>query len=380
VSVYLDWAASAPVRPEVAAAYAEALAVVGNPSSVHAHGRAARAMLEDARERLAAALDAEPVEITFTSGGTESVNTAIKGLWWASGADGGRGAIVSTPAEHHATLDALEWLAAQGAEVRLVDVDADARIDLAALESALSAGPVALVTALWANNELGTIEHVDEVARIAADAGVPVHWDAVAAFGHTPVSFRGSGAAALSISGHKFGAPIGTGALAVRRGATPVPLIHGGAQQPARSGTIDVPGAVALALAAELAIADLEGESARLAALQERLEAGIRAAVPDARVSGAGERLPGHVHVVIPGLLGETLLFLLDQEGYSVSVGSACRAGVAEPSHVLLATGASEADARATLRLTLGRTTTQADVGGFLAVLPSAVERARAAR
>jgi len=379
VSVYLDYAASAPVRAEVAAAYAEALATVGNPASVHAAGRAARAKLEDARERLAAVLDAEPVEITFTSGGTESVNVAVKGMWWASGAEGQRGAIVSTPAEHHATLDALEWLAAEGADVRLVDVDADARIALGALESALADGRVALVTALWANNELGTVERVSDVARIAGAAEVPVHWDAVAAFGHVPVSFRDSGAAALSISGHKFGAPVGTGAIAIRRGVTPVALIHGGAQQLARSGTVDVPGAVALAAAAELAVADLAGEAVRLRALADRLEAGVRRVVPDARVSGGGERLPGHVHLVIPGLLGETLLFLLDQEGYSVSVGSACRAGVAEPSHVLLATGASEAEARATLRVTLGRDSTERDIDGLVAALPAAVERARAA-
>jgi len=381
VNVYLDHAASTPVRPEAAVAYAEALGAVGNPSSIHADGRAARALLEDARERLAAAAGAHPTEVVFTSGGTESVNTAIKGLYWSAGP--GRDRVITSPAEHHATLDAAEWLAAQGARVDLVPVDAVGRVRLDELGRVIEEGgtrSVAVLSLLWANNEIGTIEDVDAIADLAAELGVPLHWDAVAAFGHVPVSFRESGATAMSISGHKLGAPIGTGALFVRRGAEPAPLVHGGAQQPARSGTMDVAGAVALATAAELAVAELEAEERRLRELSGRLARGIARALPDAALTGdVVGRLPGHGHVTIPGLLGETLLFVLDQAGFSVSVGSACRAGVAEPSHVLLAIGLSEAQARSALRITLGRTTTEADVDAFLAVLPEAVARARAA-
>jgi len=389
MNAYLDHAASAPVRPEAAAAYAGALTTVGNPSSIHADGRAARAALEGARERLATAAGAHPTEVVFTAGGTESVNLAVKGLCWAAAASG-RDRIVTSPAEHHATLDAVEWLAGpegrggagrEGASMELVPVDALGRVRLDALGRALDGG-VALLSLLWANNEIGTVEDVAAVADLAARAGVPLHWDAVAAFGHVPVVFRDSGATAMSISGHKLGAPIGTGALLLRRGTEPVALTHGGGQQPARSGTMDVAGAVALAVAAELAVAELASEAARLGALGHRLAGGIRAAVPDAALTGdpdPARRLPGHVHATFPGLLGETLLFVLDQAGFSVSVGSACRAGVAEPSHVLLALGRTDAEARSALRITLGRTTTEADVESLLDALPAAVARARAA-
>jgi len=382
VNVYLDHAASAPVRRESAAAFADALAVVGNPSSTHADGRAAQAVVEDARERLAAALEAHPTEVVFTAGGTESVNLAIKGLWWR-GRNAGRDRAVSSPAEHPATLDALDWLRGQGAPVAFVAVDKDARVELDALVPQLEGRrDVAVCSLLWANNEVGTIEDADAIADLCAAVGVPLHWDAVAAVGKVPVSFRHSGATALSLSGHKLGAPMGTGALLVRRGHEPEALLHGGQQQPGRSGTVDVAGAVALAVAAELAVAELADEARRLGALGERLRAGLLVAVPDARLSGPAEpaaRIPGHVHATIPGVLGETLLFVLDQAGFSVSVGSACRAGVAAPSHVLRAMGLDEAAARSGLRITLGRTTTADDVDAFLAALPAAVATARAA-
>ena len=381
MNVYLDHAASSPVRPEVAAAYADALGRVGNPASVHADGRAARALLEDARERLAAAADAHPTEVVFTAGGTESVNLAVKGLTWNAGE--GRDRIVTSPAEHHATLDAAEWLAGRGTRVDLVPVDGAGRVRLDELARVIEDGGtrnVAVLSLLWANNEIGTIEDTGAIADLAAELGAPLHWDAVAAFGHVPMSFRRSGATAMSISGHKLGAPIGTGALLVRRGAEPAALSHGGGQQSARSGTVDVAGAVALALAAEAAVEELDAEGERLRGLATRLGEGIVRAVPDASLTGdAVDRLPGHLHATIPGLLGETLLFVLDQAGFSVSVGSACRAGVAEPSHVLLAIGLDEVTARSALRITLGRTSTPADVDAFLAALPAAVATARAA-
>ena len=384
MSVYLDHAASAPVRPEAAEAFTRALAEVGNPSSTHAHGRAARARLEDARERLAAAMDAHPTEVVFTSGGTESVNLAIKGLYWR-GLPAGRDRVVSSTAEHPATLDALDWLRGQGAGVDLVPVDGEARLDLAALDRVVEAGGtrrVAVLSLLWASNEVGTVERSDPIADLCAALGVPLHWDAIAAVGKTPISFRRSGATALSLSGHKLGAPIGSGALLVRRGHEPEALQHGGQQQPGRSGTVDVAGAAALAVAVELAVAEQADEATRLTALGERLRDGLLAAVPDARISGPEDpaaRLPGHVHATIPGVLGETLLFVLDRAGCSVSVGSACRAGVAEPSHVLLAMGRDTAEARSGLRLTLGRTSTTADVDAFLAAIAPAVAVARAA-
>jgi len=381
VSVYLDHAASAPVLPAAAAAHAEALGRVGNPSSIHADGRAARALLEEARERFAVVADAHPTEVVFTAGGTESVNTAVKGMLWS--AEPGRDRVIVSPAEHHATLDAVEWLAGRGARVDLVPVDGVGRVRVDELGRMIEAGgtrAVAVLSLLWANNEIGTVEDTDAVADLAAEVGAPLHWDAVAAFGRVPVSFRRSGATAMSISGHKLGAPIGTGALLVRRGAEPAALVHGGGQQPARSGTMDVAGAVALAVAAEAAVAELASEERRLRALSERIARGIAREVPDAALTGDPvRRLPGHVHATFPGLLGETLLFVLDQAGFSVSVGSACRAGVAEPSHVLLAIGLDEAAARSALRVTLGRSTTEAEVDAFLAALPAAVAAARAA-
>jgi len=381
VNVYLDHAASTPVLPEAASAYAEALGRAGNPSSTHADGRAARALLEEARERFAAVADAHPTEVVFTSGGTESVNIAVKGLLWAAG--DGRDRVLTSPAEHHATLDAVDWLAARGARVDLVPVDGVGRVVVPELARIIEAGgtrSVAVLSLLWANNEIGTIEDVDAVADLAAEVGAPLHWDAVAAFGHVPISFRRSGATALSLSGHKLGAPVGTGAILVRRGAVPEALVHGGGQQVVRSGTMDVAGAVALAVAAEAAAAAMESEDRRLRALSSRLARAIARDFPDAALTGdIVGRLPGHVHATFPGLLGETLLFVLDQAGYSVSVGSACRAGVAEPSHVLTAIGLDEAAARSALRVSLGRTTTEDDVDAFAAALPAAVAAARVA-
>lgn len=381
MGVYLDHAASTPARGEAIAAWARVQALTGNPSSTHGHGRAILAALEDARERLAAALGAHPTEVVFTAGGTESVNLAVQGLWRA-GRAAGRTAVVVGAAEHHATLDAAAALAAEGAEVVLAPVDAVARVRRDALEDVLAArrGRVAVLGLLWANNEVGTLERVAEVAELARRASVPVHWDAVAAFGRVPVDFAASGAAALSIAGHKIGAPAGTGALVVRRGTAIEAVLHGGGQQLARSGTVDAAGAAALAVAAELAVAELAEHAATLDALAARLTGGLAAAVPDAVFRGDPElRLPGTVHVTIPGVDGESLVLLLDRAGVSASMGSACRAGVAETSHVLLATGLDARTARGALRLTLGRGSTAAEVDAAVAAVAAAVPLARAA-
>ncbi|KQS07438.1 cysteine desulfurase [Curtobacterium sp. Leaf183] len=371
--VYLDHAATTPILPEALAAFTDAMTTVGNPSSIHSAGQRAKMLLEDGRARVAASLDAEPVEVVFTSGGTESINLAVKGLFWARQQDRPRPRIVVAAGEHHATVDTVDWLERHdGAVVDVVPLDAQGRIDLAGLEARLaSADDVALVTFLWANNEVGTIQPVTSVVALAHAACVPVHADAVAAYGQVPVSFRASGLDALSVSAHKIGGPVGIGALVLGRTATVEPLIHGGGQQrQVRSGTQDAPAAIAFGVAASMPHASVR-------ALRDRLVAGVLDAVPSAVLRGDPvDRLPGNAHFTFPGCEGDSLLFLLDAAGVAVSTGSACQAGVPEASHVLLAMGLTEDDARGALRITLGHTSTDADVDAFLAALPDAVARA----
>ncbi|MFC4139256.1 MULTISPECIES: cysteine desulfurase family protein [unclassified Microbacterium] len=379
---YLDHAATAPLRAEARDAWLEASAVVGNASSTHGAGQDARRLLEESRERAAAVLGCDPIEVVFTSGGTESINTALHGLW-ASRAEG-TDAIVLPDGEHHATMDTAAALAAAGAGVRAVPLDAVGRIPVSSFAEALPGA--ALATALAANNEVGTINDGAALSTAAADAGVPLHLDAVAAWGHVPLSFRelrgevaaGVGLVAMTVAGHKLGAPVGIGALVVARTARMTPLLHGGAQQRGlRAGTQDVAGAAAFAVALEMAEAERGAETARLIALRDRLISGIRVAVPQAELLGDPvERLPGNAHLLFPGAVGESLLFLLDMAGVAASTGSACQAGVAEPSHVVMALGRSEQDARGVLRFTLGRTSTDADVDAVLATIGDAYARA----
>lgn len=386
MSIYLDHAATTPLRTESREAWLSVSEVLGNPSSIHSGGQNARRVLEESRERLAVALDCDPIEIVFTSGGTESVNLALQGLW--SARRDSSHAVVLPDGEHHATLDTVGWLRERsGAHVRRVPLDSVGRIPVDGFRSALPAA--AFATALAANNEVGTINDARGLAAAAAEASVPLHLDAIAAFGHVPVSFRalrsarrsGAGLVALSVSAHKLGGPVGVGALVVARDATLHPVLHGGGQQRGlRSGTQDAAGAAAFAVAAELAVAELGTEAVRLAGLRERLVAGILSSVSGAQLLGDPiDRLPGNVHILFPAATGETLLFLLDRAGIAVSTGSACQAGVPEPSHVVLALGRTEVEARQVLRMTLGRTTTEADVDAVLTALPAAVERARAA-
>lgn len=392
---YLDHAATSPMRPAAAAAYAEALGVIGNPASLHAHGQAAARMLATARERIAQSLGCDPVELVLTSGGTESVNLAIKGLYWArSGDDPALRGIVSARAEHHATLDAISWLARrQGARPAWAEVDEHAVLRVEHAAQLLAGGGIALVSAMHANNETGAVQPVRSLAAFAREHGVPLHIDAVASFGSVPVSLREWGAAAVSVSAHKIGGPAGTGALAVARDAAPEALVHGGGQQRGlRSGTQDVAAAIAFAAAIDDAEREAEAERARIAALRDRLVAGVLAAgigatlrgpQPDALLDDAGAsvpaRLPGNAHMTFSGCQGDSLLFLLDMAGVSASTGSACQAGVAEPSHVLLAAGLDERSALGALRFTLGPGTSERDVDRVLAVLPDAVDRARRA-
>ncbi len=362
------------------------LARTGNPSSLHGAGRRARRAVEEAREMLAAAAGAHPSEVIFTSGGTEADNLAVKGLFWARrDEDPRRTRVLCSAVEHHAVLDTVEWLERhEGADVVWLPVDESGTVQLEVLQREIERDPgsIALVTIMWANNEVGTIQPVAEIVDLAKPHGIPVHSDAVQAFGSVPVDFRGSGLAAMSVSGHKLGGPVGVGALFLGRAVKLTPVQHGGGQErDVRSGTLDTPAIAAFAAAAEAVTGNLAGERERLSALRDRLIDGVRAAVPDAVLRGAvGEgRLPGNAHFTFPGCEGDSLLFLLDLAGVESSTGSACTAGVPRPSHVLLAMGLDEDTARGAQRFTLGHSSTDADVDSLLKALPEACSRARQA-
>jgi cysteine desulfurase len=384
-AVYLDHAATTPMHPAAIEAMTAALATVGNASSLHTTGRAARRRMEEARETLAELLGARPSEIIFTAGGTESDNLAVKGIYWARrDAEHKRRRIITTPVEHHAILDAVQWLVEhEGAEVTWLPVGADGSVATTALRAALEDhDDVALVTIMWANNEVGTIMPIAELAAIASEFDVPMHSDAIQAIGQLPVDFAASGLSAMSVAAHKFGGPTGVGALLLRRDTACVPLLHGGGQErDVRSGTPDVAGTVAMAAAAQVAVEGLDANRARISALRDKLIHGVLSSMDDVDLNGAdGDgRLPGNTHFTFRGCEGDALLMLLDAKGIECSTGSACTAGVAQPSHVLIAMGADAASARGSLRLSLGHTSTDADVDAALAVLPAAVERARQA-
>ena len=385
--VYLDHAATTPMLPEAIEAMTEELGVLGNPSSLHNAGRRARRVVEESREQIAAAYGARPSEVIFTSGGTEADNLAVKGLFWARRAeDPARRRVLTAAIEHHAVLDCVGWLCShEGAEVGRPELDGAGMIHPDALREAIEADPgaVTLVSIMWANNEVGTVQPVEDLAAVAREYRIPFHSDAVQAAGQLPVSLAGSGATALTVTAHKIGGPVGAGALLLARGTDLVPVMHGGGQErDVRSGTLDAPAIRAFAVAVEIATARRTDETKRLAGLRDDLVAQVLAAVPDAILNGAPPgpgRLPGNAHFSFPGCEGDALLMLLDAKGIACSTGSACTAGVAEPSHVLLAMGADEARARGSLRFSLGHSSTQADVDALGAVIGEAVERARRA-
>jgi cysteine desulfurase len=389
MTVYLDHAATTPILPEAAAAMTAQLGAVGNPNSLHASGRAARRVVEESRETVAGALGCRPGEVVFTSGGTESDNLALKGLFWSRHAeDPRRTRIISTTVEHHAVLDPLHWLAEEaGAEVVLAPVDSLGRIDLDAFRAAVEADPqsVALVSVMWANNEVGTVQPVGDVTAIAREHGIPVHTDAVQAVGQVPVDFAGSGVDAMTLTGHKIGGPYGVGALLLRREVQLTALLHGGGQErDVRSGTIDAPAIAGFATACEIAVKQQADLAVRLGELRDRLVTGVQDVVPDAVYNGdpdsdIAHRLPGNAHLTFPGCEGDSLLMLLDARGIECSTGSACDAGVPQPSHVLLAMGCDDEHARGSLRFTLGHTSTAADVDALVEAIGPVVERARAA-
>jgi cysteine desulfurase len=390
---YLDHAATTPMLPAAISAVADAMGELGNPSSLHAAGRGARRRVEECREQLAAALGARPSEIVLTAGGTEADNLAVKGIYWSRrAADPRRTRIIVSPIEHHAVVDTVEWLAAeQGADVTWLDVDRYGRVDPETLHRAIEADAesVALVSVMWANNEVGTLQPIAQLAAVAEEHGVPMHTDAVQAVGSVPVDFAACGLAALSMTGHKLGGPVGAGALVLRRDIDCTPVLHGGGQErDVRSGTLNVPAVVAFATAVRAAVTDLPRRAARVAALRDSLVEAVLRVVPDAVLNGdpgsssvadGPSRLPGNAHLTFPGCEGDSLLMLLDANGIECSTGSACTAGVAQPSHVLLAMGVDPTAARGSLRFSLGHTTTEADVAAVASVIGGVVERARSA-
>jgi cysteine desulfurase len=387
---YLDHASTTPMLPQAVDRMSELLGQVGNASSLHATGRRARRVVEESRETVAAALGARPNEVVFTGGGTESDNLAIKGLYWSRRHDDDRRRRVLVSAvEHHAALDSAIWLAEhEGAELVILPVDGAGRLAPDALRAAIEAAPdeVALVSVMWANNEVGTIEPIDELAAVAAEYDAPLHTDAVQAVGALPVDFGASGAAALTVSGHKLGGPVGVGALLLGRDVDSTPLLHGGGQErDVRSGTLDVPAIAGFALAVEIAAKEQGERCERLRELRDGLVSRVIGVVPDAQLNGdqslsPQRRLPGNAHFSFPGCEGDALLMLLDARGVECSTGSACSAGVARPSHVLLAMGHGEDRAKSSLRFTLGHSSTASDVDALIAAIGPAVTRARTAR
>jgi cysteine desulfurase len=379
--------------PAAVAAMAEAMGRTGNASSLHSAGRRARREVEEAREGIAAAVGARPSEVVFTTGGTESDNLAVKGVFWSRhAADQRRTRVLVSAIEHHAVLESAEWLVEhEGAKLVLLPVDEVGRVRPEVLRAAIAEAPeaTALVSVMWANNEVGTVNPVRELAAVAHGFGVPMHTDAVQAVGILPIDFAASGVDALSLTGHKLGGPYGAGALLLGREVDTVPLLHGGGQErDVRSGTLDTPGVVGLATAVAKAVADAPHRASVLSALRDELVERVRGIVPgatlngdpgDTVIDGGPSRLPGNAHLSFPGCEGDSLLMLLDAQGIECSTGSACTSGVSQPSHVLLAMGATDEVARGSLRFSLGHTSTEADVDAVVEAIGPVVERARRA-
>jgi cysteine desulfurase len=375
--VYMDYAATTPVAPEVIEAMMPYMTEhFGNPSSIHSSGREARQALEKARETIATLLEAKPEEVVFTSGGSESSNVAIKGCAEANSKKGRH--IVTTSVEHHASLDAVKHLAKNGFETTFLPVDKDGLVDLSALKSALRDDTI-LVSVIHANNEVGTIQPVKEIADIAHERGALFHVDSVQVVGSLPVSVRDLDVDLMSMSAHKFYGPKGVGALYVKRGVRIVPLIHGGPhEKKLRAGTQDVAGAVGMAKALELAVERMGDEIPRLTSLRDRMIEGITSRIDHVRLNGhRTRRLPNNVNISVEYVEGEAMLLNLDLKGIAVSSGSACSSGSLEPSHVLMAMGIPHEIAHGSLRFTLGRSTTEEDVEYVISTLVDVVAKLR---
>lgn len=384
MKVFLDHASTTPLRPSAKKAMLKGLEIAANPSSVHSLGQHTRNLLEDARDSIARSLDCNRSEVIFNSGGTESDNQAIKGLFWERNKATARKVVISSRAEHHAVLDTVEWLEKhEGAEVVWIDVDSLGQIDFKQLADEIQQrqDEIALISLMWVNNETGVITDIPRVCSMASQHGIPVHSDAIAAAGHIPISFKNAGLAAMTVSGHKLGAPIGVAVLIVGRSVKLESLVHGGGQERAlRSGTMNYPMAMAMAAALEEASSELDWREKQLGELRDYLEAEVKRLIPEVEITVAGgNRLPDNSHMIFPGCQGDSLLFLLDIAGVEVSTGSACQAGVIGPSHVLVAMGKTEEEANGCLRITLGYNSTKEDVDKFLKAISEAYAGAKRA-
>ena len=375
-SIYVDHAATTPLSPAAFKAITSQLQELGNPSSLHTHGRATRKSLEDAREAIAREVGSLASEVIFTASGTEANNIALKGLWW-NGKSQGKNVVVISAIEHHAILDPAHWLEThEGAEVILVPVNVHGVIELEFLKDLIAqrGDEIAVISIMHSNNETGVVQPIREVVAMAAD--IPVHTDAVQSFKKVPLSYKDLGVTALTLSAHKVGGPLGIGALILRRAYEIPALLHGGGQErEIRSGTLNAPSIVAFSAAATE-----HYPSSNVENLRDNFISALHAAIPDAYVNGeASQRLPGIVNVTFPGTQSDTLLLLLDNAHVSASTGSACSAGVHEASHVLLAMGHTEETAQSSLRFSFGAASTQADVDYVMSVLPGVIATGRAA-
>ena len=382
---YLDHAATTPMLAESIAALSAELAQVGNPSSLHSSGRRSRRVVEESREIIAAALGARPIEVIFTGGGTEANNLAVKGLFWAAQKkDKNKKRVLVSAVEHHAVLDPVMWLGEhEGADIEILPVDNFGRVLPETLRKAFEKNPddVALVTVMWANNEVGTVQPIAELVKIAHEYKTVFHSDAVQAVGCLEVHFQNTDLDAMTVSGHKVGGPQGIGALVVKRDIELTPLLHGGGQErDVRSGTLAAPSIAGFAAAITTAVSQSVSRAARLSALRKDLVKRIQEQIPDVVLNGDPEnRLPGNAHFSFKGCEGDALLMLLDAQGIECSTGSACSAGIPQPSHVLIAMGRDEITARASLRFSFGATSTPDDVDAVMQFLPAIVERAKRA-
>lgn len=388
--VYFDNAATTPISEVALQAFIEQARQVGNPSSLHTYGRNARKELEEAREKLAELVGAHSTEVIFTGSGTESNNLALKGIYWQRNTeDAARKVIVISSFEHHAVLDPAQWLKEfAGAEVVQIPVTNEGFIDLTVYEEVLNnrKDEIALVSVMHSNNEVGTIQPIAKIAEIANQFDIPVHTDAVQSFGKVPLDFKALKIFAMTISAHKIGGPVGVGALILKKGVDITPILHGGGQErDIRSGTLNAAGIVGFVAAAQSAIRDMNANAQKVSSLRDKLISAIKDQIPDAVINGIDTSsnndkcLPGIANISFPNTESDSLLVLFDAEGIACSTGSACSAGVQEASHVLLAMGRSERQARSSLRFSLGTANTEADIEYLRTCIKRVIERARAA-
>jgi cysteine desulfurase len=384
--VYLDNAATTPISEVALQAFIEQSRQIGNASSLHTYGRTVRKEVEEAREKIAGLIGCHASEIIFTGSGTESNNLAIKGAFWHRNKDGiARNVIVISAFEHHAVLDPAQWLEDfEGAEVVKVPVSRDGYIDFAALETVIHErhDEIALISIMHANNEIGTIQPIERITSLAREFDIPVHSDAVQSLGKVTVTFKELGLFAMTISAHKVGGPVGVGALVLRKGVDITPILHGGGQErDIRSGTLNSAGIVAFAAAVQSAIRDLDVNAEKVRALRAKLIIAIQNEINDATLNGVfdGATLPGIANISFPRTESDSLLLLFDAEGIACSTGSACSAGVQEASHVLMAMGLSDKEARSSLRFSLGTSNTDTDIEYLQTCIKRVIDRARAA-